>query len=314
MKRGLSPKNNSDTNVKSGRPLPRADTDNNTAKSPEKLAAIRGASSAGDVTAAATAATTGTTAAFGTAAGNGAAGGGPVSSFRRIGGQKSSVMIVPVMASSMLGDALSQQPNSGGGTARSNRRERSIREAVARLDVEGGGVVGLGVRRGSGASFDLAVDSNSNATPRSKGHSIWADETRAARKSIDGIGGGGGISTQRALLGAGGMAGVPGATLRAGHRSGRHTITVGEVQDAMLRAAAENNAETSTRTIKTGNRPKIHRHATQLDMLKKLKKLAPFDREMEHEFLVVSYGKTNYRGTAALSLVCEHPHHDGDSH
>ncbi len=41
-------------------------------------------------------------------------------------------------------------------------------------------------------------------------------------------------------------------------------------------------------------RPKVARHATQLDMLRKLKRMAPFTREAEHEFLVNMY---KLRGT-----------------
>ena len=50
----------------------------------------------------------------------------------------------------------------------------------------------------------------------------------------------------------------------------------------------------SSRNIKIGQvnnarRPKVARHATQLDMLNKLKRMAPFDGAAEHEFLVNMY-------------------------
>lgn len=45
----------------------------------------------------------------------------------------------------------------------------------------------------------------------------------------------------------------------------------------------------SSRRISKQNRPKVARHATQLDMLRKLKRMAPFDKAAEHEYLVNMY-------------------------
>jgi hypothetical protein len=42
--------------------------------------------------------------------------------------------------------------------------------------------------------------------------------------------------------------------------------------------------------------PRVQRHATQLDMLAKLKRMAPFTKDAEHEFLVNMY---KLRGTFA---------------
>ena len=46
------------------------------------------------------------------------------------------------------------------------------------------------------------------------------------------------------------------------------------------------------------------RHATQLDMLRKLKRMAPFDRAAEHEFLVNMYKlRGSYVSSSAISNV-----------
>jgi len=132
-----------------------------------------------------------------------------------------------------------------------------------------------GSRRGSGAFTSLSL-------------------TEGSLSFLNPSGTAGGSKRERKMRMSKGTLDKHGSTRSAGAME-RMPSSIGQV--SRLQTSFRNH-QPNTR------RPKVARHATQLDMLRKLKRMAPFDRAAEHEFLVNMYKlRGSYVSSSAISNV-----------